>query len=201
MVLCHVLFFLSGGGNGNPLPYSCLKNSTDRGAWRAEVQGIAKSWTGLSAFFLGLILLDYFLLLFRWPLCRYSESFIFGFMCLCYSVLFPEDHIHYDWFTYAKMTTILWLPVWFLPCISIRHTQLLCIWWSVTHSCPTLSNPMDCSLPAPLPMGFSMQEYWSRLPLASPTLQLILLTEYTTEIWFCLQSLKVEVVSPSSEFL
>ena len=48
MVLCHVLFFLSGEGNGNPLPYSCLKNSTDRGAWRAEVHGVAKSWTGLS---------------------------------------------------------------------------------------------------------------------------------------------------------
>ena len=24
-----------GGGNGNPLQYSCLENSTDRGAWRA----------------------------------------------------------------------------------------------------------------------------------------------------------------------
>ena len=28
-----------GGGNGNPLQYSCLKNSTDRGAWWATVQG------------------------------------------------------------------------------------------------------------------------------------------------------------------
>ena len=24
-----------GGGNGNPFQYSCLENSTDRGAWRA----------------------------------------------------------------------------------------------------------------------------------------------------------------------
>ena len=23
-----------GGGNGNPLPYSCLENPMDRGAWR-----------------------------------------------------------------------------------------------------------------------------------------------------------------------
>ena len=26
-----------GGGNGNPLQYSCLENSMDRGAWRAIV--------------------------------------------------------------------------------------------------------------------------------------------------------------------
>ena len=27
-----------GGGNGNPLQYSCLENSMDRGAWQATVQ-------------------------------------------------------------------------------------------------------------------------------------------------------------------
>ena len=32
-----------GGGNGNPLQYSCLQNSMDRGAWRATVHGITKS--------------------------------------------------------------------------------------------------------------------------------------------------------------
>ena len=37
-----------GGGNGNPLQYSCLKNPLDRGARRATVRGVAKSWTGLS---------------------------------------------------------------------------------------------------------------------------------------------------------
>ena len=29
-------------GNGYPLPYSCLENSMDRGAWQAIVHGIAK---------------------------------------------------------------------------------------------------------------------------------------------------------------
>ena len=68
----------------------------------------------------------------------------------------------------------------------------------VVQSCPTLSDPMDCSLPgssvrglasekgkslsqvrlfvtpwtaanqAPPSMGFSRQEYWSGLPLLSP---------------------------------
>ena len=34
-----------GGGLGNPLQYSCLENSTDRGAWQTAIQGVAKSWT------------------------------------------------------------------------------------------------------------------------------------------------------------
>jgi len=34
-----------GEGNGNPLQYSCLGNSTDRGAWQAIVLGVAKSQT------------------------------------------------------------------------------------------------------------------------------------------------------------
>jgi len=35
----------SGVGNGNPLQYSCLENSMDRGAWWATVHGVPKSWT------------------------------------------------------------------------------------------------------------------------------------------------------------
>ena len=35
----------SGGGNGNPLQYSCLQNPMDRGAWRATVHMVAKSQT------------------------------------------------------------------------------------------------------------------------------------------------------------
>ena len=31
-----------GEGNGNPLQYSCLKNSMDRGAWQAAVHGVTK---------------------------------------------------------------------------------------------------------------------------------------------------------------
>ena len=37
-----------GEGNRNPLQYSCLKNSMDRGAWQATVLGITKSQTRLS---------------------------------------------------------------------------------------------------------------------------------------------------------
>ena len=32
------------GGNRNPLQYSCLENSMDRGAWKATVHGATKEW-------------------------------------------------------------------------------------------------------------------------------------------------------------
>ena len=35
----------SGGGNGNPLQYSCLKNPIDRGAWWATVHEVTESDT------------------------------------------------------------------------------------------------------------------------------------------------------------
>ena len=37
-----------GGGNGNPLQYSCLENPMNRGAWWATVSGVTNGWTGLS---------------------------------------------------------------------------------------------------------------------------------------------------------
>ena len=39
---------------------------------------------------------------------------------------------------------------------------------TVTQSCPTLCNPMDCSLPGSSSMEFSRQEYWSGWPFPSP---------------------------------
>ena len=38
----------------------------------------------------------------------------------------------------------------------------------VTQSRPIHCDPMDCSPPGPLSMGFSRQEYWSVLPWSPP---------------------------------
>ena len=60
-----------------------------------------------------------------------------------------------------------WIPyiciiVWCLFFFFLLHAKSL-------QSCPTLCNPMDCSpCQAPLSMGFSRQEYWSRLPCPPP---------------------------------
>ena len=48
------LSYISGSGrllaegNGNPLQYSCLENSMDRGTWWAAVHRVTNSWTWLS---------------------------------------------------------------------------------------------------------------------------------------------------------
>ena len=49
--------------------------------------------------------------------------------------------------------------------------KTVCHAWVCAKSlqlCPTLCDAMDCSLPAPLSMGFSRQEYWSGLPCPPP---------------------------------
>ena len=50
-----------------------------------------------------------------------------------------------------------------LQCMKVKSES------EVAQSCPTLSNPMDCSPPGSSVHGFSRQEYWSRVPLPSPT--------------------------------
>ena len=60
---------------------------------------------------------------------------------------------------------------WHLPFSFVKffysHSNTTLIKWSeVAQSCPTLCDPMDCSLPGS--MGFSRQEYSSGLPFPSP---------------------------------
>ena len=47
-------------------------------------------------------------------------------------------------------------------------TKVLKVKVLVTQLCPTLCHPMDYTHQAPLSMGFSRQEYWSREPFPSP---------------------------------
>ena len=54
------------------------------------------------------------------------------------------------------------------------------------QSCQTLCDPVDCSLPASLSMGFSRQEYWSGLPFP---LQEIFLTQELNLCLLCLPAL------------
>ena len=37
-----------GGGNGNPLQYSCLENPMNGGDWQVTVHGVSKSMTQLN---------------------------------------------------------------------------------------------------------------------------------------------------------
>ena len=37
-----------GGGNGNPLQYSCQDSPVDRGAWQSTIHGVTKSQAQVS---------------------------------------------------------------------------------------------------------------------------------------------------------
>ena len=50
ILTCLIWPVLSGGGNGNPLQYSCLESPLDGGAWYTRVHGVAKSRTQLRDF-------------------------------------------------------------------------------------------------------------------------------------------------------
>ena len=47
-----------------------------------------------------------------------------------------------------------------LHCMKVKSES------EVAHSCPTLSHPMDCSLPGSSLHGFSRQEYWSNIVIS-----------------------------------
>ena len=49
-----------------------------------------------------------------------------------------------------------------LQCMKVKSES------QVAQSYPTLSDPMDCSLPGSSVHGFSRQEYWSGVPSPSP---------------------------------
>ena len=55
----------------------------------------------------------------------------------------------------------------------------------VSQSCPTLATPWTAAHQAPPSMGFSRQEYWSGLPLPSPTVSLrsLKLTIPKVNVW------------------
>ena len=54
----------------------------------------------------------------------------------------------------------------------------------VAQACPTVSDPMDCSLPGSSVHGFSRQEYWSGVPLPSPTVRIVPLFPQATGNWY-----------------
>ena len=52
-----------------------------------------------------------------------------------------------------------------LQCMKVRSESES----EVIQSCPTLATPWTAAFQAPPSMGFSRQEYWSGVPLPSPT--------------------------------
>ena len=73
-----------------------------------------------------------------------------------------------------------------LQCMKVKSES------EVNQLCPTLTDPMDCSLPGSSVHGFSRQEYWSGLPLPSPTMWYIRIWSYLVIIiHFNIQSYRI----------
>ena len=68
----------------------------------------------------------------------------------------------------------------------------------VAQSCPTLSNPMDCSLLAPPSMGFSRQVYWSGVPLPSPFHCIYILYLLKTTMRYYLTPVRMAIIKKSA---
>ena len=77
----------SGVGNGNPLRYSCpLQYSMDRGAWKATVHGVAKSWTQLSNIYTHTHKHKY-----MFGFIAYSNNFKIKYLIVKKELLLPES--------------------------------------------------------------------------------------------------------------
>ena len=145
----------AGEGSGNPPQYSCLENPTDRGAWRATVHVVAKSWTWLSDW--------------TTTACVGEASemsvVVSGIFQLC------QEEIHCLWRTESKCPwplrkqTQAWLKDSLKFCIS-RYQSL----WSVSWAWDKASRPPWSSIHSPVSPArnlwnlFSRRESWIQWP-------------------------------------
>ena len=85
-----------GGGNGNPLQYSCLKNPMDRGAWWATIHRVAKSWIRLKDLaythtpFIMLQYIFFYTQLFSVHSCFYTQLFELFFYTQLFEMFYRE---------------------------------------------------------------------------------------------------------------
>ena len=122
-----------GGGHGNPLQFSCLENTMDRGAWWATVHWVAQSqtqlkWLSSSSSINTIITFSVWKVLLFDPFVSYSynpSSF-----CSISNYLLLEKVVY----THVQFinTHRLFKPLWFLPVSTL--TTLL------TQLLPTLSK-------------------------------------------------------------
>ena len=103
-------------------------------------------------------------------------AFQCGYTAFYISVCCAHFSSTYTIYLFVGWWTILFLLFWFLwvcghlctsfffcVCVCVQ-VLCMCVFVKLLQSCPTLCDPMDCSLSDPLSMWFSRQEYWSWLP-------------------------------------
>ena len=138
-----------GGGNVNPLQYSCLGNPMDRGPWWATVHAAAKSQTWLSNWQYNGILCSNEK---EWSTNTFFNAATWRDLeNLCYAKEARHERPYCVQFHLCEMNRI---------CKFIETGSSLVVTWggvgwgwgvmgccSVSQSCPTLCDPMDFSMP------------------------------------------------------
>ena len=109
-----------GRGHGNPLQYSCLENSMDRGAWWAQVHRVSKSWTRLKWLSMQLLLTLWdraAILVHLWHVINKSLSAVLQYRFIAHSwfcelaeaVLFGMNP--WTWSRFATNVLTHWFPL------------------------------------------------------------------------------------------
>ena len=73
-----------------------------------------------------------------------------------------------SWRFHSSLSSIIMIPFCQQEFLTQRFMMVSCMCAKSLQSCPTLCDPMDCSLPGSSVHGISKQEYWSGVPLLSP---------------------------------
>ena len=134
----HFRFSLSyvGEGNGNPLQCSCLENPRDGGAWWAAVYRVIQSRTQLK--WLSSSSMKYVP---HMPWHKALKYFLKAFYLNITRML-----VMMNWVNLVKQS-----PSWGHFYHSVQFS-------SVSQSCPTLCDPMNCSTPG-LPVHHQVREF------------------------------------------
>ena len=106
-----------GGGHGNPLQYSCLKNPMDWGAWQATVRRVAKSrtwlkWLSTQASFLP---------------CTYGNLYVSALLSIRPTLSFP--HCVYESAAIAALQIGSSVPFFYIPYICVKIQYLFFSFW------------------------------------------------------------------------
>ena len=172
----HFHFSLSrvGEGNGNPLQCSCLENPRDGGAWWAAIYGVAQSWTWLK-WLINFTYIDTYssannytsssnskIVLVHKDRSSLNNLLLFPFIWLCQVASVISDSVQphrwqltrlpCPWDSPGKNTGVGCHCL--LQCMKVKSER------KVAQLCPTLSDPMDFSLPGSSVHGI----FQSRVP-------------------------------------
>ena len=96
-----------------------------------------------------------------------SDAYVRSFLYLLYTLI----KLYYTKALRDQASSLApdWILLLWKPRILVSlHRSATTFQCLVTKSCPTFVNPWIVALQAPLPIGFSRQEYWSGLLFPSP---------------------------------